>query len=711
MLYSSEQQKKLFEQSKKLLQEGLADAKNLSIKQAELLKEVLVYHEWRYYVLDQPVISDYEYDCLFQMLKDIELSFPELITSDSPTQRISVDLTDDFPSVEHLTPTLSLDNSYNPDDLADFDKRIKKNLGNTENTDLNYCVEPKFDGGTIVLIYENDRLLRGATRGNGVMGDEITANIKAISSIPLNAAFSKYGISKVELRGEAIIRKDLFEKVNKLRAGKAEQLFANPRNAATGGLRVKDPKQVKERALDAFVYQVGYAVDKNGNSVLGNFETHNELIRMLEVLGFKVPKLGDEMAVCSNISEVSDFCAKWQEKRDSYGFEIDGMVVKLNNLALQEKLGYTSHHPRWAIAFKFAAKQATTKLLNVEYQVGRTGAVTPVAKLEPVELAGVTISSVSLHNEDLIKEKDIRIGDTVLVERAGDVIPYIVKSMSELRDGSEQPIEFPTNCPICSSVLERPEGEAVWRCVSPICEAQLLERLKHFVSKDAMNIDGFGPAYIDKFYQEEMLHNIADIYRLDYDKIEKFEGFGKRSVEKLKKAVEASKSNPLYRLIYALGIRYVGETNSKIFAASVEDIKDLKNWSLDQLMQLKEIGPKVAQAVYDSFALPQTIELIGELSKLGVNTKRLDSELPKAEGSGSLSGKTFLFTGTLSKMTRDEAETLVEENGGKNLSGVSKNLNYLVAGEKAGSKLDKANKLGIPVLSEDEFLELLNSNL
>jgi DNA ligase (NAD+) len=708
MLYSTAQQKQLFESSKQLLQEGISDVQSHVSEQTLKLKEVIVYHEWRYYVLDQPVLSDYEYDCLFQMLKDIEAAYPALISSDSPTQRVSADLTEDFPTVEHLTPTLSLENSYNRDDLFDFDKRIKKNLGLADNIELEYCVEPKFDGGTIVLLYENDRLVRGATRGNGVMGDEITANIKAISSIPLTAAFSKYGISKVELRGEAIIRKDLFQKVNSQRAKTGEQLFANPRNAATGGLRVKDPKQVKERALDAFVYQVGFAADEMGNSVLGNFETHNDLIRMLEVLGFKVPKLSAEMEVCFNIGLVSDFCDRWQNARDTYGFEIDGMVVKLNNLGLQDKLGYTSHHPRWAIAYKFAAKQATTKLINIEFQVGRTGAVTPVAKLEPVELAGVTISSVSLHNEDLIKEKDIRIGDTVLVERAGDVIPYIVKSMAELRDGSEKVIDFPKQCPVCSSELERPESEAVWRCVSPVCEAQLLERLKHFVSKDAMNIDGFGPAYIDKFYQEGMLKNIADIYRLDFERIEKFEGFGKKSVDKLKQAIESSKSNPLYRLIYALGIRYVGETNSKIFAAAVEEILDLKNWSLEQLMGLREIGPKVAQAVFDTFELPDTENLIKELKTLGVNTLRLDSELPKATGAGILGGKTFLFTGSLSKMSRDEAEALVEANGGKNLSAVSKNLNYLVAGEKAGSKLEKAQKLGIPILSEEAFLDLLS---
>ena len=708
MLYDNTKQKLLFELSKTLLQNGMAADLATASTQSEQLREVIIYHEWRYYVLDQPVLSDYEYDQLFQILKDIEAAYPQLISPESPTQRVSTDLTDDFPTVEHLTPTLSLENSYNPDDLNDFDQRIKKLTKIEDNPELVYCVEPKFDGGTIVLVYENDKLTRGATRGNGVMGDDITANIKAISSIPLAALFSKYGIAKVELRGEALIRKDLFEKVNKTRGKNNEQLFANPRNAATGGLRVKDPKQVKDRALDAFIYQVGYAVDAEGNSVLSKFETHNDLIRMLEALGFKVPKMDVEMAVCQNINEVSRFCAKWQEQREAYEYEIDGMVVKLNNLAMQEKLGYTSHHPRWAIAYKFAAKQATTKLLAVEYQVGRTGAVTPVAKLEPVELAGVTISSVSLHNEEQIREKDLHLGDTVLIERAGDVIPYVVKAMEELRDGSEKPIAFPTHCPVCQSLLEKPESEAVWRCVSPVCEAQILERLKHFVSKDAMNIDGFGAAYVDKFYQENLLKGIADIYRLDYDKIENFEGFGKRSVEKLKTAIEGSKNNPIYRLLYALGIRYVGETNSKTLVAAVENIKDLKDWSVEALMNLRDIGPKVAQALFDTFALPETMALIEELEALGVNTTRLESEMAKEGGSGPLAGKSFLFTGSLSTMTRDEAEDMAEAAGAKVLSSVSKNLSYLVAGEKAGSKLAKAEKLGIPVLTEQEFLEMLS---
>jgi len=708
MLLDSKKQKDLFEKTQNLLKVKEVDEYPEAEKEYALLQELIPYHEWRYYVLNQPIISDFEYDQLFQRLKNIESKFPFIILPTSPTQRISNDLTEDFPSVEHLTPTLSLENSYNATDLSEFDKRIRKNAQINADSPLQYCVEPKFDGGTIVLVYENDLLSRGATRGNGIVGDEITANIKAISSIPLHAAFSSFGIHKVELRGEALIQKSNFLKVNDKRKEEGEALFANPRNAATGGLRVKDPKQVRERNLDAFIYQVGFATDKDGNNILSKFASHNELIRMLETLGFKVPQMHKEMTVCSSIEEVALFCNNWQEKREQYDYEIDGMVVKLDDLAMQNQLGYTSHHPRWAIAYKFQAKQSSSKLLQVEFQVGRTGAITPVAKVEPVELAGVTISSISLHNEDMIREKDIRLGDIVLIERAGDVIPYIVKSMNDLRTGEEKVIDFPSHCPVCQSDLERPQGEVVWRCVNSFCEAQLLEKIKHFVSKDAMNIDGFGAAYVDRFYQEGILKGIADIYQLDYERISTLEGFGKKSVENLKNSIENSKSNPLYRLIYALGIRFVGETNSKILAQSVSDIFEFDEKSVDDLTLLKEIGPKVAQAVFDTFSKTEVKLLIRQLASLGVNTKRLESELPKSDTDSPLAGKTFLFTGTLTQMTRDEAEAKVETAGGKIASSVSKNLHYLVVGEKAGSKLQKATTLGIAILTEQEFLVLLS---
>lgn len=709
-MYSSPRQKQLFEQSKALLDKATADNLETATQQVAQLIEVIVYHEWRYYVLDQPVISDFEYDSLFKKLEALEAAFPNLLRQDSPTQRVSNDLTENFATVTHLTPMLSLENSYNAEDLNDFDERVRKLIEAEENQAIEYCVEPKFDGGTIVLVYENDQLVRAATRGNGAQGDEITPNAKAIRAIPLSANFSKYGIQKVELRGEVLIRKDLFDKVNDKRAKNNEPLFANPRNAATGGLRLKDPKQVSERSLDAFIYQMGYAINADGDDVLKQFDNHNEQIELLANLGFKVPQIDKERAVCPNITAVSEHCQKWQDAREAYPFEIDGMVVKVNHLDLQDICGYTSHHPRWAIAFKFKAKQATTKLLDIDYQVGRTGAVTPVARLEPVDLAGATISNVSLHNADFIKEKDIRIGDTVLVERAGDVIPYIVKSMDELRDGSEQEVTYPTNCPVCDSVLDRPEGEAVWRCINNNCEAQIVGRMIHFVSKNAMNIDGFGEAYIERFYKEDMLHSLADIYRLDYKTIAFFEGFGERSAEKLRLAIEASKQNPAYRLLYALGIRHIGKTNSKILVAEVEKLQNLADWTVEQLCELNDIGPIVAQQVVDVFGQPTTIELLDELEALGVNTTRLESEKKQEVAPDApLAGKTVVFTGTLTQMKRNEAKQLVVGAGGKAVGSISSKLSYLVAGEKAGSKLKKAQDLGITVLTEQEFLDLINS--
>jgi len=708
-MYSASQQKAFFEQSKLLLTKPIAKDKETAAQQIAQLSELIVYHEWRYYVKDDPVIADYEYDTLFKKLEALEATFPTLLLADSPTQRVSNDLTEGFETVTHLSPMLSLSNSYNAEDLQDFDERIKKLVEVDAEQAIEYSVEPKFDGGTLVLVYENDQLVRAATRGNGAEGDDITANARAIRSIPIKANFSKYGIHKVELRGEVIIRLDHFEKINQKRAAAGEQLFANARNAATGGLRLKDPQAVSKRSLDAFMFQLSFATNEAGEDVLPQFDTHHEMIDLLATLGFKVPEQEEERAVCPNIKAVANYCQGWEAKRDRYAYEIDGMVVKVNDLALQEKCGFTSHHPRWAIAFKFKAKQATTKLLDIDYQVGRTGAITPVAKLEPVSLAGVTISNVSLHNQDFITEKDIRLGDTVLVERAGDVIPYIVKSMTDLRDGSEQVIDFPSNCPVCQAVLERPEEEAVWRCINPACEAQLLGRLTHFVSKGAMNIDGFGEAYIERFYQEGMLQTISDIYRLDYERIAFFEGFGERSAANLSAAIEASKNNPAYRLLYGLGLRFVGQSYSKLLVAEVEKLQDLADWSVEQLCSLHDIGPKVAQQVYDAFAKQSTIDLLDELESLGVNTYRLEEEKKKEVAEDApLAGKTVVFTGKLEQMTRNEAKQKVTHAGGKSVGSVSKKLSYLVVGEKAGSKLKKAQQLGVSILTEQEFLDLIN---
>jgi len=706
--YSTQKQRELYDLSKEILTHKSIPDKPEAETEVNQLHEVIVYHEWRYYVLNEPVMSDFEYDHLYKRLEALEKAYPTLISESSPTQRVSSDLSSDFETVAHLIPMLSLDNSYNAEDLGDFDQQIQKLTKATP--PFEYCVEPKYDGGSIALVYENDRLVRAATRGNGTTGEEITRNAKAMKTIPLKAAFSKFGIHKVELRGEVLIRVDRFKKVNEQREKNGKSILANPRNAATGALRVKNPQEVVDRSLEAFIYQLGYAVDKNGENVLDQFPTHDEGIEALANLGFKVPTI--ERKVCATIEEAAAFCDHWQQVRDDYAYEIDGMVVKVNRIDLQDMCGYTSHHPRWAIAYKFKAKQATTKLLNVEYQVGKIGQITPVAKLKPVSLAGVTVSSVSLHNEDFITQRDLRLGDTVLVERAGDVIPYIVKAMDELRDGTELPIVYPAACPSCSSALVRIEGESVWKCENYNCKAQILRRLEHHVSKNAMDIDGFGEKYVVRFNELGWLTRIPDVYKLDYEAIANLEGFGKRSADKLKKAIDKAKGNPISRLLYGFSIHLVGKTVGKIFAAEVEDIRDLKDWSVEQLMELKDIGPKAAEHTAAFFADPENIKTLDELAALGVNMKRLDSERKQAPVlDGALSGKTILFTGSFQTMKRNDAKALAVAAGAKALSAVSSNLNILVVGEKAGSKLKKAQALGtVDILTEEEFLKVLENN-
>ncbi len=712
-MYTKETQRRLFDLSKQLLASPEPADAHAATAQAAELREAIVYHEHRYYVQNDPVISDFEYDALYKKLEAIERRFPELHSADSPTQRVSSDLTEDLPLVAHLTPMLSLDNSYNAEDLFEFDERIKNYTGIAKETDIEYCVEPKFDGGSIGIVYENDVLVRAATRGNGAIGDEITPNIRTLRSVPLRAAFLEAGIRKVELRGEALIRKDVFEKLNDERAKDGLQLFANPRNAATGGLRTKDPQETNSRRIEAFLYQLGFAEGTDGNQIAKRFGTHDAVIEFLGTLGFKVPKSalekGGERKVCKNIAQAFDFCNEWQAKRDSYPYEIDGMVVKVNSLELQERCGFTSHHPRWAVAFKFKAKQATTKLLHIEFQVGKVGSITPVAKLEPVALAGVTVQSVSLHNEDFIRNKDIRLGDTVLVERAGDVIPYIVKPMEELRDGSEREVVFPKNCPVCNSVLVRPEDESAWRCDNPECEAQIIQRMIHHVSKNAMDIDSFGESIVERFYRLGWLHNITDIYRLDYEAIAKLEGFGEKSAANLKARIEKAKQNPIQRLLYSLSVHHLGKKASKLLAAEVGHVLELKDWTEERYTGIKDIGPVLTRNMGRFFQNEKNVEMLKTLESLGVNLTQTEEDRPKTVSADApLFGKTILFTGTLSKMGRKEAAAKAESLGAKNLSAVSANLNILVVGEDAGSKLKKAKELGtVQILTEDEFLELI----
>jgi len=728
-MFNAQQVRALQQDSIKWLSsaEGEINAENV-----EQLRTVLRFHEQRYYVENDPIISDGEYDIIYKKLQKFEEANPELVTADSPTQRVGKGLIKNFPKVQHLFPMLSLDNSYNDADLTDFDRKVRE-LSKQEN--IEYCIEPKFDGASISLVYENDQLLTGITRGDGEVGDDITPNIKQIRSLPLSAAFSKYGIETIEFRGEVLMNKNKFAAYNKGLMEEGLAPLANPRNAAAGTLRMKDPSIVNKRNLEAFLYHVSYiggaderqktqdtrldTVPKNQstNQSLPHSKsplptshsplptTHSGMLEMLWQLGFKSPK--KEMKVVHGIDDVIKYVNEFETGRDALPYEIDGMVIKVNDLNMQDKLGMTSHHPRWAIAFKFKARQASSKLLAVEFQVGRTGAVTPVAKIAAAQVGGVTVTSISVHNEDYIKEKDLKIGDHILIERSGDVIPQIVKSLPELRNGEEKEIDFPKNCPVCNDGLVRPDGEAVWRCVNINCEAQVAERIIHFVSKDAMDIKSFGEANVRKFYALKLISDVPSIYDLKAEMLGNMEGFGAKSVTNLIDAIEASKKQPLHRLIYGLGIRYVGETTAKTLAQNITDIFELAAKTEDELKQMDDVGVKVADSIAAFFKNEDNVEMLKRLQEAGLQMKGL----PKEKTAGGLTGQTFLFTGTLNKLKRNDAEAMAEALGGKILSGVSSKLNYLIVGEDAGSKLEKAKKIAtINIISEDEFIKLASPN-
>jgi DNA ligase (NAD+) len=663
------------------------------------LKKVLQFHEYQYYVVNTPLISDYEYDQLYQALLKIEAADPSCITPDSPSQRVGNSLNSNFETVPHLVPMLSLENSYNAEDLNDFDRKARESAGLSS---ITYCVEPKFDGASISLIYENDLLVRACTRGDGVAGEDITTNIKQIRSIPLHIPLAENGIQQIEIRGEVIMSKHAFDAFNEKLKAKQQSTLANPRNAASGSLRMKDPKEVAERNLDAFIYHISYILPIPGKIVNPLLKTHSGSLELLWNMGFRSPE--KEKKLVHTIQDVIDYCAIAEAGRDQLPYEIDGLVVKVNDLALQEKLGMTSHHPRWAIAYKFKARQATTILENVEFQVGRTGAVTPVAKLKPVAIGGVTVSSISIHNEEYIIEKDLLLGDTVIIERAGDVIPQIVHSIASLRTGHEKKIQFPTHCPVCNTALVKETTEAVWRCTNINCSAQIVERIAHFVSKDAMDIKNLGEANIKKFFELGLLKDIPGIYTLDFERIGKLEGFGKKSVDNLSSAIEASKQQVLHRLIYALGIRFVGETTAKTIASRINHLLDLTRITEAQLLEFDDIGVKVASSIVQFFHDPTQLAMIEALIQLGLNVEQTNHQ----QADGTLTGLNFLFTGTLTQLKRADAEEMVEAKGGHILSGVSSKLNYLVVGEDAGSKLEKAKKIAsIKIITEAEFIELI----
>ncbi len=717
----------------------------LSPEKAETLREILRFHEHRYYLLNSPLITDPEYDRLYKMLEHFEAAHPDKITPDSPTQRVGPGLNSQFTTVSHLVPMLSLENSYNAEDLYDWDRKAREI---SPDGPIAYCVEPKYDGASISVIYENDILVRSATRGDGVQGDDITANSKQIRNLPLRAPFSRYGIQSIEIRGEVLMTKKAFESFNTQLMENGMPPLANPRNAAAGTLRLKDPAEVGKRKLEAFLYHVSYvslipkeqipnsneeipntkkeipdtqipnsknnSYNENDSTGDGNTlesgiskfgilpSSHSGMLQMLWDCGLRSPV--ENMKVAGDIQEVITHVQAFEAIRDNLPYEIDGMVIKVNNLDLQDRLGMTTHHPRWAVAYKFKARQGTSKLRGIEFQVGRTGAITPVAKIDPVGIGGVTVTSISVHNQDYIREKDLKIGDTVVVERAGDVIPQIVQSVAALRTGDEKEITFPSECPVCRTPLYKEADEAVWRCINAECPAQVVERIIHFVSKDAMDIRSFGEQQVRRFYEKGFITDIPGIYRLDFETIGALEGFGKKSADNLKQAITQSKSQPLHRIIYALGIRHVGETTAKALAQKINHLLDLKDFSVEQLMQLEDIGPKVASSIHGFFRNEQNLEMIAALENLGLTLLRPDSE---PVSGGKLNGQTFLFTGTLSKLKRSDAEEMTEKAGGKLLSGVSSKLNYLVVGDDAGSKLEKAKKIpAIRILSEDEFLNL-----
>ncbi len=671
-------------------------SKEEATKIVDTLRELINYHDYRYYVLNQPVISDSEYDALYKFLKNIEETYPDLITPDSPTQRVSSDISSTFPQVKHLAPMLSLDNTYNEEDLRDFDRRVKELSGKDH---IEYCVEPKYDGAGISLLYENDIFVRGATRGDGEVGEDITKNLKTIKTIPLRASFSKQGMRLLEIRGEVIINKEDFKKINEERISENLPPYANPRNLAAGSIRLQDPQEVAKRPLTALVYQITYVEPSTAMP-----KTHYEAIKMLHEMGFKTPFL--DMKLCKNIEEVIDYCKYFEAKRDSLPYEIDGMVIKVNDISLYDELGFTSHAPRWATAFKFKAKQATTVILDVVFSVGRVGNITPVAKLEPVSLGGVTISSVSLFNEDFIREKDIHIKDTVIIERAGEVIPYVVSVVKEARPKDAKPIVFPEYCPSCGSKLVKAPGEVAWRCVNISCPAQVVLRIRHFASKDAMDIKGLGEAVAQLLYDAKLVKNIADLYYLKFSDLVRLPRFAKKSAQNLIEAIEASKRRGLARVLYGLGIRYVGLTTAKKLASYYKDIWNIVKASEEDLRNIEDIGDVVARSIKEFFSLEQNTNIIKRLEDAGVLLK----EVSEAK-SNKLAGLQFVFTGTLSCCTREVAKQMVESLGASTSDSVSHHTSYLVVGQDPGAtKLRKATMLGVKTINEEEFLKLLEES-
>lgn len=667
-------------------------------KKIEDLREEIRRHDYRYYVLAEPSISDQDYDLLMKALEKLEEENPDLVTPDSPTQRVGRDLTKEFKPVTHLIPMLSLANTYNEEELFDFDRRVKDAL--PEGETIEYVVETKIDGASVSLHYTDGYLVTAATRGDGIVGEEITTNVKTIRSVPLrlhkNTSYP-YSFDDIEVRGEIFMKVEDFLNLNKEREEQGEKLFANPRNSSAGTLKLQDPRIVAKRPLNIFAYTL---ISQNEN-----YESQYENLQILMKLGFNV---NPEFRLCRNIDAVLEVCRKLEEKRNSLEYEIDGAVIKVNSLRQQRILGSIAKSPRWAVAFKFKAKQAVTKLNKITWQVGRIGTVTPVAEMEPVLLAGSTISRATLHNIDEIRRKDIREGDKVVIEKGGDVIPKVVSVVMEERPAGSKPVQPPKKCPVCKTPLFKPEGEVAFYCENTECPAQIKGRLEHFSARGAMDIEGLGTALINLFVEEGFLHTYADIYdlKIKRDELVAIERLGEKSVDNLLSAVEDSKRQPFARVLFAIGIRYVGAGAAKKLADHFNTIDDLMSADEEKIEAIHDIGPSISQSVVKFFKDPHNNKIIERLKKHGLN---FTSE-KKAEKKTFFSGKTFVLTGTLSSLSREEASDKIVMFGGKVTSSVSKNTDYLVCGENAGSKLTKAGKLGVSILNEKDFLKKLDES-
>lgn len=664
------------------------DNREEAAARAAQLRREIEEHNYRYHVLDDPEISDHEFDRLMRELIELEQGFPELQRDDSPTSRVGGAPLPGFSTLAHKLPMLGLDNAFQLEELRDFDSRVRRMAGLTN---MEYFCELKIDGLAVSLQYEEGRFSRGSTRGDGFTGEEITHNLRTIKQIPLNLPEPV----TVEVRGEVYISRTDFEAMNNARREQNEPLFANPRNAAAGSLRQLDPRITAARPLRIFLYGLG-------EHSLSLF-THGDLLAYLERLRLPV---NPHRALCPNIDEAWEFCREWEEERSELPYEIDGVVVKVNDLALQEQLGNTARSPRWAIAFKYSPEEKSTRVLEIQVNVGRTGAITPVAVLEPVFISGSTVQRASLHNEDILAEKEVMIGDTVVIRKAGEIIPEVVRVLKEKRTGAERAFRMPEKCPSCGSAVHRLPGEAALRCMNPSCPAQLVERLVHFASRRAMDIEGLGPAVAELLWREGLAGDLADLYDLEASQLSPLDRLAEKSAANLVDAIEKSKSNPLHRLLFGFGIRFVGEKASRLLAEHFQSMARLQQASAEELTAVPEIGPKIAGAVIGFFQAPGTDRLLEKLARAGVNFTEPVAE-GAAAGERTLEGKTFVFSGALERFTRDEAAGLVTERGGKVTSAVSRKTTYLVAGDEPGSKLARARELGVNVIDESVFLELL----